>query len=465
MNATKGNLSQPKKGHTYRQWFVAILANTTLMTYGLQAGWVSPMTKVLQSEDSPTGHALEDSEISWIASIVCLAAVAGVPLYSYMTDKFGRKISVIAIAVFQAICWLIKFSSANTATLIAARVCSGLAAGGCFIVIPIYVNEISQDDIRGLTGSLLMMCQNIGILTMYALGAYVEYFKVLWIVSWLPIMTIVLMLKAPESPAFLIKVGRTEEATLVLSWLRGVSEDDKTIQNEVIVMNNDKLYFQDLPSISFLSMFKNQAWRREILLMGAIMTVCSTNGCFTILTYANALLASSGVTFSPEMQTLSFPAVMIVAALLSMSCVERLGRKPLLALSLASMMCSMVGMGAIILVQHQGSTVLWWLPVVMMMLSVASYAAGAGPVPYIMMSEMFNFQIRAQVLGFIVAYSWFVNFLQLLAYAPISNAVGMHTTFFFFGAINCLGFCIALVLLPETKGKSVEEIEAKFRNK
>lgn len=73
-----------------------------------------------------------------------------------------------------------------------------------------YVKEISQDNIRGLLGSLMILMQNIGILTMYAMGSYLQYHTVLWIVLGIPVLTMVLMLKAPESPAYLVKVGKTD---------------------------------------------------------------------------------------------------------------------------------------------------------------------------------------------------------------------------------------------------------------
>lgn len=104
--------------------------------------------------------------------------------------------------------WLIKLSSANTMTIIIARIFCGLSAGGCFAVIPMYVKEISQDNIRGQLGSLLIMFQNIGVLIMYILGAYLEYFTTLYSVIWLPFLTFLMLLKAPESPAYLLKIGK-----------------------------------------------------------------------------------------------------------------------------------------------------------------------------------------------------------------------------------------------------------------
>lgn len=106
--------------------------------------------------------------------------------------------------------WLLKIVSPSTIYLIIARAISGFAAGGVFIVIPMYVKEISQDDIRGKLGSLIVLFQNIGIFIMYAIGAYVEYYTVMYISLALPLIVGLLMIKAPQSPLFLVKQGKIE---------------------------------------------------------------------------------------------------------------------------------------------------------------------------------------------------------------------------------------------------------------
>ncbi|KAI5638922.1 sugar transporter domain-containing protein [Phthorimaea operculella] len=463
ISANKIESSEQGQGHTFRQWFISILANSTLLSCGLQIGWTLPMTKVLQSENSPTGYPLSDTDMSWIASIMCLAAFVGVHLSSIAAERFGRRTAVILIAIPQTLCWILKFSSANIIILMVARICSGLSSGSCFNIIPIYVKEISQDNIRGLTGSLMLLFQNIGYLSMYILGAYLDYFTVLDIVVWLPFATILLMWKAPESPSYLVKVGKIEEARTTIAWLRGLNENNKEVDNEIINLNNEKSAAEAMPPVSYISLFKEKSWRSLILLMLSIMTIGSCNGCFVILTYASSILAVSGMTINAELLAMTFPTVMIVCGFISMTCVERFGRKMVMAITNFLLSSSMFALGVVIHMQYKGINVPGWLPAVFMMTAVAGYAGGAGPVPYVMLSEMFNFQIKAKVLSMIVSYTWFINFVQLLGYSPIAASLGVHTAFYGFGALNFFAFLIAVLILPETKGKSPEQIEARFR--
>ncbi|KAJ8730922.1 hypothetical protein PYW08_002335 [Mythimna loreyi] len=457
--AVDNDCARNEKGNACMQWLVAMLANTTLLTYGFQAGWVSPMTKVLQSADSPAGYPLSDYEISWIASALCIAATFGVSLFAYIVDRFGRKVAVLIMAVLQALCWIMKLSSANIAVLIMARLCGGLSAGGCYNVVPMYVREISQDDIRGVLGSFIILFQNIGILAMFAMGAYFDYYTVLWIVVWVPVLTFVMMLKAPESPAFLVKKGKVDEAASTIAFLRRLAVDDKVIQNEIDYMKNQELTYNSLPKVSFKTIFQNKAWRRGCILNVILVTFQTNSGNFATLTYSPAILKSAGVTWNPELQTLSFPAVMILASFISMSCVEKFGRKPLISIAFAVAVLSHAVLGTTMLLQHQGGSTPGWMPVIAIITYVAVYAGGISPMPYIIMAEMFNFQIRAKVMGCLVTQAWFMSFVQLAAFTAVANFLGTHTVVYCYAGINLCGALVSLVFLPETKGKTAEQIE------
>ncbi|XP_046973447.1 facilitated trehalose transporter Tret1-like [Vanessa cardui] len=454
------NDKQFKKGHTYLQWIFALLANSTLFVYGLECGWISPTTKILQSNASPTGYPLSDNTIAWIASSMSMSAIFGVSMYSYIADTYGRKIGIILITMFEAISWIIKLSYTSTTTLIIARLFSGLAAGGCFNVVPMYVKEISQDDLRGILGTLIMLMQTTGVLVMYLIGAYLDYYTVVIVALILPIVTSVLLLKAPESPAFLVKRGKIDEATKTVARLRGLEEDDKIIQSIVEGMKNEDEHFKSLPNMSIASIMKDKTWRRGFLLIITLFLFHGLNGAYAIVTYASTVLISTGVKFdiSPEIQTLSFPIVMIIGSLTLAVIVERCGRKLLLIGCFLISAVSMTVIAILMIVQEQGGSIPSWLPVVAIILSVTMYGAGVSPLPYIIMTEMFSFQIRAKVVGTVVTFAWFLTFLLVTIYAPMANTLGQYSPFIFYGVINLAGAIFTMIFIPETKGKSEEEI-------
>ncbi|CAH2988931.1 unnamed protein product [Chilo suppressalis] len=380
-------------GHTYVQWMVSILAASTLLNYGLQGGWISPMTKILQSEASPAGKPLSDAEISWIASTLSIAAVFGVPLYTYISDAYGRRPGVIAMAIPQAMCWAIKLISSNETVLIIARICAGIPAGGCFNLIPMYIKEISQDSTRGKMVSLSMIFPNIGLLTMYSLGAYFDYYTVLWIALSISLVSVVFMWLAPESPGFLVKRCRLEEAAKTIAMLRGLHQHDKIVQTEIEQMKNEEAHFDKVERITFLSIFKNKAWCRGFILCTILMITLDMNGYYTIFTFALKIMTESGITANPELQTLSIPVLMIIGSLFSMICVEKLGRKFLLAGAYIISVLSISCLATIMMLQQTDITVPSWMPVAAIVTTVWAYAAGILPMTYVVMAEVFNFQV------------------------------------------------------------------------
>ncbi|XP_063369844.1 facilitated trehalose transporter Tret1-like [Cydia amplana] len=452
--------NEKRKGHTYMQWISGVVANSTLFTYGLQAGWLSPAAKVLQSRSSPTGAPLSDSTLGWIASLMPITAFFTVALFAFLADRIGRKNSILLITVPQFGCWLLKLFASNLTYLIVARICYGLAAAGCFSVVPMYNKEIAQDNIRGRMGSMLIFFLNLGILLQYALGAYLDYYTVLYVVTGIPVLTFLCMLKCPESPGYLVKIDRFDEAAENLSCLRGLPVNDSSLQSELECMKKQDEYYKTLPNLSLVAIFKNKAWRKAYLISALVIAVQALSGNFALVTYG-ANIVSSVANMNAELQTLSFPTIMMLGSVVSVCVIERVGRKIIL---LVSYVVSVLALGSLatIMVLPKDS-VPGWFPLLAITSSMFVYGVGVLPTPYIIMSELSNIQIRAKIYGMVTAQAWFMCFTQLATFAPISAALGMYTYFYICAAINVLGVVVVLVIMPETRGKSIEEVENELR--
>ncbi|XP_053615814.1 facilitated trehalose transporter Tret1-like [Plodia interpunctella] len=448
-----------KNGHTYLQWMLAIVVESTVFAYGLLAGWISPMKKVLQSEESPMGRPLTDMEMGWVASVLPLAAVSAVPLFVYIADIYGRKTGIFIMAIIQAASWALKLCTANVPCLILARILAGISSGSTYQLIPVYVKETSQDSIRGMLVSMNTLMQNVGILLMYAMGAYLDYYTILWIGLAVSLSAVLALIKAPETPPFMVKKGEYEKAEKTLAYLRGLDVDHKVIQNQMEYMKENDRQARELPDVTLLSILKTKYSRNGLIIVLIVISVQAMNGTYSIFTYASSIMSASKVTLSPELQTLSIPIMLIVGSFISIICVERIGRQLLLATGFAITTCGLVSLGTILTVQYNGGSLPQWMPIASIILTCTSYSAGILPVPYVIMAEMFNFQIRARVSGIVCGYAWFVTFLQLFIFTPLTTMIGIQNTVFCFAAVNLLGVLVAVVIVPPTKGKSLEEIE------
>ncbi|XP_048001296.1 facilitated trehalose transporter Tret1-like [Leguminivora glycinivorella] len=472
-----------RKGHTYMQWIVAIIANSSLLTYGLQAGWISPMTQVLQSAASPAGAPLSDRAVGLVASLLPLCAMAVVPVYAFVADRLGRKAGIMCITVPHAISWLLKLFWPSPSTLIIARVCSGVAAGGCFNVIPMYTKEISQDHIRGVLGSLLVLLFNVGALLMFVLGAYCDYYTVLYAVTGVPFLSFFLIMMCPESPGFLVKKGRYDEAVKVIAKLRGLSPNDKSVQSEADAMRKEEEYYKSLPALSLTVILKDRAWRKGYTLAALMMAAQTLCGNFALLTHGAGILAGSGAQVDPALLAISLPAVMLLGSLVSIAVIERIGRRTILGSSFLVSACAQTCLATALLLQARGVSAPAWLPLLAVVATMFVYSFGVLPVPYIIITEMFNIQIRAKLLSLIVVQAWLLTFVQLAAFGPLAagggggggglhaasaaggggGGGGLHAAFFAFAAVNLLG-ALLMLAVPETRARSLDEIETELRN-
>ncbi|CAH2097890.1 unnamed protein product [Euphydryas editha] len=459
-NEKEKSATAVKRGHTYYQWIFSLLASCTHLVYGFECGWISPTARILQADNSPSGYPLSDEEIAWIASCMSTAATCVVIIHSYASDRYGRKINIVIIAFLGALAWVIRIFCNSFICLILARVCAGIAAGGCYNVVLMYIKEISQDDMRGILSTFATILQCLGIFIMYFIGAYLDYYTVTYIIVCIPIVTMLGMIFAPESPEILIKQGKIDKAIETVAFMRGLDKDDQTVQTVVETMTKQAEKFESMPDLSILSIFKNKIWRRGFILIIIAFTFFEMNGAFVIINFASTILTSTGIEFviSPELLALSFPVVMVMGSLTLASCIERFGRKPLLIGAYVVSCCCMFGIVIIIIIQKEAGGVPGWIPVVLMMLIVAMYSGGVCPVTYVILTEMFNFQIRAKLMSLVVTYGWAVTALLLQIYLPIANTLGVYAPFIFYGFLNLGGVFFTIFYLTETKGKSEEQI-------
>ncbi|XP_041989033.1 facilitated trehalose transporter Tret1-like [Aricia agestis] len=451
-----------KKGNTRMQWMLTLLVNGASLTYGFEIGWMSPTARLLQSAQSPIGGIISDSDLAWIASIINLSAILGVIIFRYITDKYGRKIGILWLAFPQLISWIMKVVYPTTTTLVISRLFGGVASGGLFLCVPIYVKEISQDDIRGSLAVLLPVVQYIGVIIMYALGAYLDYYYVVYSVIGVPVLVTLLLLRAPESPAFLVKRGKVDEAREIVAFLRGLHKNDSTVTNEVAAMEKADEVYKSLPEVSTKDiMFKDRKWRRWIYLISILFILRAMNGTLSIQTYALSVLLSTGSTYSvsPEILTFTFPIVMIITALLLTTVVERFERKRLLCFAHVVTAASMVVLAAVPLLQQANVQISGWLPLSLIIIISAMFSGGVSPLPFILLTEMFTFEIRAKVLGIVSWYAWLFIFIITFLHPILMSQVGSSNTFFVYAAFNIIAGIFTLIFLPKTRGKSEAEIK------
>ncbi|CAK1546267.1 unnamed protein product [Leptosia nina] len=453
-------------GHIYWQWTYSGIASLGFLIYGVESGWLSPFIQELKSLHTPLKTPVDDTTITWWASILPMSGIFFVLLFSHTADVFGRKWSLIIGTLPEIVSIIIRLAWPTPMFVIVARIFSGISAAAYFVIIPVYIREISEDGMLGRLGSLPILSQNVGFLVVYAVGAFFNYFTVLWIILFFPIIMALLMLSSPESPSYLVKRNKINEAIKSIAFLRGLAINDEKVVITVQHMQYHEEGFKNMSKISMITILRDKPLRKGVCLILLILATHSWNGAFAIVTYASAVMLSTGteLNISPELQTISLPIVMIIASLTLTSIAEKFGRRHIQAVAYLTSGISLAILAVFILLQDYVYSTPPWLPLTCMIVIAAMYAGGIRPLPFVVATEMFQFQVRAKIMGCLTVFVGLMNSTHLYAYTPIKNTFGLPATFLIFALYNIIGV-ISSLLLPETRGKSEEEIREELENK
>ncbi|XP_012551100.1 facilitated trehalose transporter Tret1-like isoform X1 [Bombyx mori] len=455
-----------KNGTRINQYLFAILITIPLLSFGMIQGWLSPMIASLQSPGGPSPEPYNSNDISWVTSVTYISAIIlGAPM-GHLTDKYGRKVMTLATTLSLIIYWQIKLLCLEPWALIMARAIAGIPCSACYIVLPIYLKEISDIDLRGALGSLLILNRNIGYLASYVGADLLAVSTMLWLGLMVPVIVFFIFLIMPETPEFLVKQGKVDEAKTVLAWLRGVSVVDRAVEQDIDnIVSVEKQTKIDAKSVWGTILHDRPTFKAFIITL-VIKITQQFDGYLIVLIYAGFVFkkASDSVTIplTPNKQVMMIGVLQLLGSILATCIVEKTGRKLLLVSTSFTVGVGMVALSAWFYMTSLGFWLPGWVPVVAMCVCIFADAAGFQPISYIIITDLFTFQLRGTVSSFTNICAKISNFIQMKWFTDICNLVGIHWTFLFFGVVS-FGACIyTMVRFPETRQKTVAEIYSKL---
>ncbi|KAG7300968.1 hypothetical protein JYU34_015323 [Plutella xylostella] len=453
-----------QNGTRINQYLFAILITIPLLSFGMVQGWLSPMITVLKSPSSPVPFTAGD--ISWMTSVTYITAiVVGAPM-GYLTDRYGRKFMTLATTASLILYWSIKLFSLRPWALVLARAVAGVPCSACYIVLPIYLKEISDIDLRGFMGSLLIMNRNIGYLLSYICCDLLDATLVLWIGLLVPTVTFFVFLVMPETPEFLVKQGKIEEAKSVLAWLRGVPATDPALERDIdqAVRVEKKTQADDKTAWGII--LRDPTTFKAFIITLVIKITQQFDGYLIVLIYASMVFekASESISLqlSPNKQVILIGVVQLLGSVAATCIVEKTGRKLLLVSTSLAMGVSMALLGSWFYVTSVGGWLPGWLPVLAMCACIFADAAGFQPVSYIIITDLFTFQLRGTVSSFANISAKLSNFVQMKWFTAVSELIGIHWTFAFFSIVSLFACFYSVLCFPETRHKTVDEIYQKL---
>ncbi|CAD6231436.1 GSCOCG00001406001-RA-CDS, partial [Cotesia congregata] len=472
IDSSKINLTKTSKGSKCLQFTAAIAANLCVMAAGSLMAWSSPVLLMLQnetvSEENPLGRPITTEETSWIGSILLLGSIAGNLFTGYLSDRLGRRTTLLCSIIPSAVSWVLIFTGKSIEFLYAARFIGGLAAAIPFGVIPVYCGEIAETSIRGILGSFFQLFITLGLLWAYSIGPFISYTNYCIACAVLPIAFFISFYPMPESPYYLAAKSRKEDVIKVLIRLRGKKRAEvETEANEIEVMIEFLLLI--IKQATILDLFKVKANLKALIATCALIFFQQMSGITVVLLYSELIFSSAGeFGLSSSVQTIIVGLVQFLGSCVNPLAVDRLGRKILLIISSSGAGLSLGILGLFFYLKDAAGTQVshvGWLPVFSLVTYMATYGIGLGPLPWTIMGEMFSQEVKSKASTIVVFTNAFLAFIVSKYFIGFAVTYGQYTAFWFSGIICILCILFTVFYLPETKGRSLQEIQNNLNGK
>ncbi|KAL1566610.1 plastidic glucose transporter 4-like isoform X3 [Salvia divinorum] len=392
----------------------------------------------------------------WVVSALLAGATIGSFTGGLLADKFGRTktfmLDVIPLAAGTFLCGIAK----SVETMIVGRVLAGVGIGISSAIVPLYISEISPTEIRGTLGSVNQLSICIGILAALVAGLPLAgnplWWRTMFTIALVPsVLLAVGMAFSPESPRWLYQQGRIAEAEASVKRLFG-----KERVAEVMGDQDAAGRVSSEPEAGWLDLFSIR-YRKVVSVGAALFLFQQFAGINAVVYYSTSVFRTAGITSDVAASAL-VGAANVIGTTVAISLMDKQGRKSLLITSFAGMGASMLLLSLTFswraLSPYSGT-----LAVLGTVLYVLSFSLGAGPVPALLLPEIFASRIRAKAMALSLGTHWIANFVIGLYFLSVVNRFGLSTVYLGFGSVCVLAVMYVSGNVVETKGRSLEEIE------
>ncbi|MEO6688444.1 MAG: sugar porter family MFS transporter, partial [Dokdonella sp.] len=392
------------------------LAALAGLMFGLDIGVISGATQFIQAEFHISDHVVE-----WIVSSMMFGAALGAAIAGWMSVSLGRKRSLILGAMLFVVGSLLCGAAWSPQSLIVARVLLGLAIGIAAFTAPLYLAEVAPEDSRGAMISLYQLMITIGILVAFLSDTAFSYsgnwrwmLGIIAIPGFLFLLSLFLL---PDSPRWLLMRSRREEALAVLLKLRG---NPHIVEREVADIEEQLR----TPQHGWRLFLENRNFRRSVALGVMLQLVQQFTGMNVVMYYAPRIFQDMGYDTASQMWfTAAVGLTNVLATFIAIGLVDRWGRKPILYIGFSVMA---IGLGAVGSMMHLGivSHVQQMFTVGMLLLFIVGFAMSAGPLIWVLCSEIQPLKGRDFGIGCSTVTNWVANMIVGATFLTLLNGIG-----------------------------------------
>ncbi|PIN15240.1 putative transporter (major facilitator superfamily) [Handroanthus impetiginosus] len=366
-------------------------------------------------------------------------------------------------AIPNIIGWLCISFARDSSFLYMGRLLEGFGVGIISYTVPVYIAEIAPQNLRGGLGSVNQLSVTIGIMLSYLFGLFVNW-RILAVLGILPCLILIPgLFLIPESPRWLAKMGMTEDFEASLQVLRGFDADITVEVNEI---KRSLASTSRRTAIRFADLKRRRYWLPLMIGIG-LLVLQQLSGINGVIFYSNKIFESAGIS-SSNLATVGVGAIQVIATAVSTWLVDKTGRRILLIVSSAGMGLSLLLVALSFFLKgivSEDSTfygILGILSVIGVVCMIISFSLGMGPIPWLIMSEILPIKIKGLAGSVATLFNWSCSWLITMT-APLLLDWSSGGTFTLYTVMCILTVAFVAIWVPETKGKTLEEIQYSFR--
>lgn len=431
-----------------------------MLSTGIHLGWAGPAIHVL-THDENAPIKLQEDEKAFLASCSLIGAFVGATNAYLLANYWSQNKCLILAAIPHGTAFLIFAVWPNIYAFYFARFIAGWGDAIAIGVGTMYAVEIASLKIRGAVGVLMMLALSVGIFAVYSLVPYISFEMVHLIFLIFPIVQFTLCLFIPESPYLLLKKGDKLGAKNVLIRLRKTDN----IEKEFVEMCN-YVKEQYMEPVVFSRLVTDRACRKALMYTSGVVISQQLTGTSPFQSFSQDIF-DAGDSIDPNICGIIYSFVGIVCPFICGFIVDRLGRKFLFILSgfIMSIVLTVLG-GFYYLIDIKSPIVdnLATLPLISMLVYSVGYGLGLGSLPLLYMSELFPKNIRALGTCLMTLVGNGAAILTTMTFGPLQKNFGDFAPMWVFATLTVINCILMLIFLPETKGKTFDEIQKMLRN-
>jgi sugar porter (SP) family MFS transporter len=429
---------------------ISLLAALGGLLFGYDTGVISGALLYIK-KDLHAG----DLAQSWIVAGLLVGAVFGALAGGRLADLISRRWTLLISGIVYVAAALAAAFAQSSGQLVAARMVLGLAVGAASAVVPLYIAEHTPPKIRGGTVSYNQLMVTVGILVAYLVDFGLRNTGSNW--RWMlglgaiPGVFLVLgMLFVPYSPRWLMQKGRREEARAVLGRTRAGDDVDAELDEIESVLSEERQH--GLGALLRPSL-------RPMLVIGiGLAVIQQVVGVNTVVYFSPTILTYTGLHANDAIaQALSVGITNVVFTIIAVLLLDRVGRRALLIAGTIGLTVSLLTLAAFFAFDWRHGAP--WVALVALVVFIASFAVGLGPGFWLMISEIFPLGVRGSAMAVCSVFNWAANFFVSYYFLQLVDAIGKAWTFSLYAVMGVLGIVFFATKVPETKNRSLEEIE------